>query len=57
MFLVSILRQSKREARLRNDAATAATGTTPVGVNGSRGVRLGLGEVGGEGEERSKEIH
>ena len=57
MFRGSVVRWSKSEAGLRDDAAAAAAGTTVVGINGSRRGRLGLGDVGGDGEEGGEEIH
>ena len=57
VFRASIARRPRSEAGLRDDAAATATGTTVVGINGSRGGGLGLGDVGGDGEERGEEIH
>ena len=42
--------------RLRDDAG-AKVATTKVGINGSRGLKLMLGNVGRDGEERREEIH
>ena len=41
---------------LRDDAG-AKVATVYVGINGSRGLKLMLGSVGRDGEERRKEIH
>jgi hypothetical protein len=45
------------ERRLSDDAAASTAAASPIGVNGSGGGVLGLGSLGGNGEERSEEIH
>ena len=52
---VGVSRDGNR-IRLGNDAAAVAS-SAAVGINGSGGGGLSLGNVRGNGEERSEEIH
>jgi len=46
-----------QEGHLGDNAAGIAAAATPLGVDGSGSLRLGLGSIGGNGEECGKEIH
>jgi len=46
-----------QEGHLGDNAAGIAAAATPLGVDGSGRLRLGLGSIGGNGEECGKEIH
>jgi hypothetical protein len=52
---VGVSRDGNR-IRLGNDAAAVAS-SAAVGINGSGGGGLSLGNVRGNGEERSEEVH
>jgi len=45
------------KTRLGDDAAASTAAASTIGVDGSGRCGLGLGSLGGDGEECSEEIH
>ena len=48
---------TEKDNRLGNNAAASTATSSTIGIDGSGRRGLSLGNIGGDGEERSEEIH